>query len=216
MRNTKFAGIVMAFTFAGVVGAQGDQFFADLPRAQEQALDGLADAASGQPTCDLRVVEEQPHCVPGPVRRVLEGKDWHLVQNFTPIAIETACMGGAKDACGLLQLAQDTLTKQAALRECRSINPGRSPAACRAMSKETVKAYKLSTDATIAAIIRPDGCCGTAMEAYSPESGRLAQFLLGFSNQINRMRYGCEASASARFHYGTAPWHQAYVYCLTH
>jgi len=216
MRNTKFGGIVMALVFVSVAAAQGYDFLSDFDWHHQQAVESLVDAANGQPICDLKALQEQPHCVPGPIRRILEGKDWHLVQNFSPVGVEVACLGGSPGACYLVKLAREAVSRQTLAQECRDKYPGkRHPAACRNAEKDQRQAVLASVTATNAAIIRPDGCCGTVMESSS-ESGQLAQFLLGFANQLNQMRNSCEASASARFHYGTAPWHQAFVYCLTH
>jgi hypothetical protein len=122
---------------------------------REKVIQNLFDAANGQPTCDPRS-EELPHCVPGPVRRILGGEDWRLIQNFTPDGIEAACLGGSPDACRLSQLAQDALAKRAAAQECASKRD------CKAAQKESNKAETASVEANNAAIIRPDGCCGRA------------------------------------------------------
>jgi hypothetical protein len=217
--RTALTSIVLASMLAAVGVAQADQLPPD-PRqgtAHDQAVETLLDAANGQSTCDLRSIQAQPHCVPAAVRRILAGGNWRLIENLTPAGIGVACLGGASEACHLSQLAEDAAAKDAIAQECTRKNPARRLAAkCKAVQKEAWKAEAASVEANNAAIIRPEGCCGTATEAYSPNSGSLAQFLMAFANQLNQMRNTCETSASARFHSGTAPWHQAYVYCLTH
>jgi hypothetical protein len=121
----------------------------------EKVIQSLLDAANGQPTCDLRS-GDLPHCVPGPIRRVLGGEDWRLIQNFTPDGIEAACLGGVPDACRLSQLAQDALTKGAVAQKCASKRD------CKVAQKEANKAAMASVEANNAVVIRPDGCCGRA------------------------------------------------------
>jgi len=117
----------------------------------EQVLQNVIDASNGYPTCDLRS-ELQPHCVPGPISRILGGGNWRLIDNFSPGGIETACLGGDADACRLSQFAQDALMKRAIAQECKRD--------CKALQKEANKAEMVSVVANNATIIRPDGCCG--------------------------------------------------------
>lgn len=121
----------------------------------QKVIQNMLDAANGQPTCDLRS-GDLPHCVPGPIRRVLGGEDWRLIQNFTPDGIEAACLGGAPEACRLSQFAQDALTKRAAAQQCASKRD------CKAAQKEANKSAMASVEANNAVVIRPDGCCGRA------------------------------------------------------
>lgn len=137
----------------------------------ENATQSLLDAANGQPICDQRA-EPLAHCVPGPISRILAGENWRLILNFTPSGIEVACLGGDPDACRLSQLAQDALSKRAAVQKCVGKRD------CKAAQKEANRSEMASTMANNAAIIRPDGCCGTALQAMDPTLTKGAQVAL--------------------------------------